>query len=133
MACAWPKYAWVRFSHSPDARAYSAINSKRVDLLIVSRGGDPIAAIEYQGHGQPKCLQRGMLLRKSTAKGSGVRYIEVTPESGTESMVREISRIAQAERLRRNPQSSSTPDYDRHKMSPPAVPLPNAIARPVRD
>jgi hypothetical protein len=35
---------------SPDARAYSAINSKRVDLLIVSRNGDPIAAIEYQGH-----------------------------------------------------------------------------------
>ena len=34
---------------SPDARAYSAINSKRVDLLIVSRSGDPIAAIEYQG------------------------------------------------------------------------------------
>ena len=31
---------------SPDARAYSAINSKRVDLLIVSRTGDPIAAIE---------------------------------------------------------------------------------------
>ena len=36
---------------SPNARAYSAINSKRVDLLIVSRSGDPIAAIEYQGHG----------------------------------------------------------------------------------
>jgi uncharacterized protein DUF2726 len=36
---------------SPDARAYSAINSKRADLLIVSRSGDPIAAIEYHGHG----------------------------------------------------------------------------------
>jgi len=36
---------------SRDARAYSAINSKRVDLLIVSCSGDPIAAIEYQGHG----------------------------------------------------------------------------------
>ena len=36
---------------SPDAQAYSAINSKRVDLLIVSRSGDPIAAIEYQGRG----------------------------------------------------------------------------------
>ena len=34
---------------SSDAQAYSAINSKRVDLLIVSRSGDPIAAIEYQG------------------------------------------------------------------------------------
>ena len=36
---------------SPNARAYSAINSKRVDLLIISSGGDRIAAIEYQGGG----------------------------------------------------------------------------------
>ena len=33
---------------SPDALAYAAINSKRVDILIVSNSGIPIAAIEYQ-------------------------------------------------------------------------------------
>jgi len=50
---------------SSDARAYSAINSKRVDLLIVSRNGDPIAAIEYQGHATTKeLLQHEMLLRE---------------------------------------------------------------------
>ena len=86
---------------SPDARAYSAINSKRVDLLIVSRSGDPIAAIEYQGHGhyQGTAAARDAV-KKEALRKAGVRYIEVTPESGTEDMAREISRIAQAERLK---------------------------------
>jgi hypothetical protein len=88
---------------SPDARAYSAINSKRVDLLIVSRSGDPIAAIEYQGHGhyQGTAAARDAVKRETLRKAE-VRYIEVTPESGTEDMVREISRIAQAERLKQH-------------------------------
>ena len=86
---------------SSDARAYSAINSKRVDLLIVSRNGDPIAAIEYQGHGHYKgtAAARDAVKREALRKAE-VRYIEVTPESGTEAMAREISRIAQAERLK---------------------------------
>ncbi len=85
---------------SPDARAYSAINSKRVDLLIVSSSGNPIAAIEYQGHGhyQGNAAARDAV-KKEALRKAGVRYIEVTPESGTEVMAREISRIAQAERL----------------------------------
>jgi hypothetical protein len=85
---------------SPDARAYSAINSKRVDLLIVSRSGDPIAAIEYQGHGhyQGTAAARDAV-KKEALRKAGVRYIAVTPESGTGGMAREISRIAQAEKL----------------------------------
>ena len=86
---------------SPDARAYSAINSKRVDLLIVSRSGDPIAAIEYQGHGhyQGTAAARDAV-KKEALRKAGVRYIEVTPEGSTEDMAREISRIAQVERLK---------------------------------
>jgi hypothetical protein len=86
---------------SSDARAYSAINSKRVDLLIVSRKGDPIAAIEYQGHGhyQGTAAARDAVKREALRKAE-VRYIEVTPASGTGDMAREISRIAQAERLK---------------------------------
>ena len=82
---------------SPDERAYSAINSKRVDLLIVSRNGDPIAAIEYQGHGhyQGTAAARDAV-KKEALRKAGVRYIEVTPESGPEDVAREISRIAQA-------------------------------------
>ena len=81
---------------SPNARGYSAINSKRVDLLIVSRSGDPIAAIEYQGHGhyQGTAAARDAV-KKEAPRKAGVRYIEVTPESGTDDMAREISRIAQ--------------------------------------
>ena len=88
---------------SPDARAYSAINSKRVDLLIVSRSGDPIVAIEYQGRGhyQGTAAARDAV-KKEALRKAGVRYIEVTPESGTDKMVQEISRIAQAERLKPN-------------------------------
>ncbi|MBR0697012.1 DUF2726 domain-containing protein [Bradyrhizobium lablabi] len=84
-----------------DARAYSAINSKRVDLLIVSRSGDPIAAIEYQGHGhyQGTAAARDAV-KKEALRKAGVRYIEVTPDGGTEEMVRVISRIAQVERLK---------------------------------
>jgi len=86
---------------SPDARAYSAINSKRVDLLIVSNRGEPIAAIEYQGHGhyQGTAAARDAV-KKEALRKAGVRYIAVTPESGTEGMAREISRLAQAERLK---------------------------------
>jgi Protein of unknown function (DUF2726) len=100
---------------SPDARAYSAINSKRVDLLIVSRSGDPIAAIEYQGHGhyQGTAAARDAV-KKEALRKAGVRYIEVTPESGTEDMAREISRIAQAERLKPN---TSFSDGDRETPS----------------
>jgi hypothetical protein len=35
-----------------------------------------------------------------TLRKAGVRYLAVTPESGTEDMAREISRIAQADRPR---------------------------------
>jgi hypothetical protein len=86
---------------SPDARAYSAINNKRVDLLIVSRTGDPVAAIEYHGHGhyQGTAAARDAV-KKEALRKAGVRYIEVTPESGTAEMTREILRIAQAERLK---------------------------------
>ena len=91
----WRVMAQVRLGeilYSPDARAYSAINGKRVDLLIVSRGGDPIAAIEYQGHGRYQGTAAARdAVKKEAVRKAGVRYIEVTPESGTESMVREIS------------------------------------------
>ena len=39
------------FVSSPDEDAFRAVNSKRVDILIVSQSRQPIAAIEYQGEG----------------------------------------------------------------------------------
>ena len=45
-------------------------------------------------------LQHEMLFKREALRKAEVRYIEVTPERGIEDMAREISRIAQAERLR---------------------------------
>lgn len=80
---------------SPDARAYSTINSKRVDLLIISSGGDPIAAIEYQGggHHQGTASARDAV-KKEALRRAGVRYIKVTLEHGVQDLAREISRSA---------------------------------------
>lgn len=79
---------------SPDARAFSTINSKRVDLLIISSKGEPIAAIEYQGnkHYQGTAPARDAV-KKEALRKAGVRYIEITPEHGPDDLVREISRL----------------------------------------
>jgi hypothetical protein len=80
---------------SPDARAYSAINSKRADILIVCSRGFPIAAIEYQGggHYQGSAAARDAVKREALRK-AGVRYLEVTPEDDPEELARELLRIA---------------------------------------
>ncbi|WP_158596079.1 DUF2726 domain-containing protein [Oleomonas cavernae] len=80
---------------SPSADAYAAINSKRADVLIVTQAGDPIVAIEYQGHGhyQGSAPARDAV-KKEALRKAGVRYIEMTPEHGPDDLVREIMRIA---------------------------------------
>jgi len=80
---------------SPDARAYATINSKRVDLLVVSSHGEPIAAIEYQGggHYQGTAPARDAV-KKEALRRAGVRYIEMTPEHGDDDLAREIARLA---------------------------------------
>ncbi len=97
---AWRVMAQVSLGEilsSPSAEAYGAINSKRVDLLIVSQSGDPIAAIEYQGHGhyQGSAPARDAV-KKEALRKAGVRYVEMTPEHGPEDLAHEISRIIRA-------------------------------------
>jgi hypothetical protein len=86
---------------SPDTRAHAAINSKRVDILIISRTGVPLAAIEYQGtgHYQGSAAARDAV-KKEALRKAGVRYIEVTHEHKTEDVVREIVRLADGERAK---------------------------------
>src|SRR3954447_13204999 len=86
---------------SADPKAYSTINSKRVDLLIVSSGGEPIAAIEYHGggHYQGTAPARDAV-KKEALRRAGVRYIEVTPEHDAEHMAQEICRIASVKQLK---------------------------------
>jgi hypothetical protein len=82
---------------SPDQAAFSAINSKRVDVLLVSGVGDPIAAIEYQGRGhyQGTASARDAVKREALRR-AGVRYIEMTPEHGPKDLAREIARLIKA-------------------------------------
>ncbi len=80
---------------SPDERAYSAINSKRVDILLISRTGEPLAAIEYQGTGHylGSAAARDAVKREALRR-AGVGFIEVKPEHGAEDVAREILRLA---------------------------------------
>ena len=61
--------------------AYYAINSKRVDMLIVDQDSWPVAAIEYQGggHYQGTAAARDAI-KKEALRKAGIRYIEVTEE-----------------------------------------------------
>lgn len=82
---------------SPDPRAYSTINSKRVDLLIVSGVGEPLAAIEYQGQGHYRGSAPARdATKKEALRRAGVRFIEVTPEHDARDVAREIERMALA-------------------------------------
>lgn len=98
---AWRVMAQVSLGEiisSPDPRAHSAINSKRVDILLISASGDPLAAIEYQGggHYQGTAPARDAV-KKEALRRAGVRYIEITPEHDAGDVAREIGRIAAAD------------------------------------
>jgi hypothetical protein len=63
---------------SPDDDAFHSINSKRIDILIVDRGGWPAVAVEYQGSGhyQGTAAARDAI-KKEALRKAGVRYVEV--------------------------------------------------------
>jgi Protein of unknown function (DUF2726) len=62
---------------SPAENAYRSINSKRVDILVIDRGGWPILAIEYQGdrHYQGNAAARDEV-KKEALRKAGVHYLE---------------------------------------------------------
>ncbi|MEY4500300.1 MAG: hypothetical protein RIS52_190 [Pseudomonadota bacterium] len=63
---------------SSDKSAYTAINSKRVDILIVDASGMPLHAIEYQGggHYQGTAAVRDAV-KKEALRRAGVGYVEI--------------------------------------------------------
>jgi hypothetical protein len=80
---------------SPDALAYTTINSKRVDLLIISSKGEPLAAIEYQGSGHYQGTAPARdAVKKEALRKAGVRYIEVSAKHCANDLEREILRLA---------------------------------------
>lgn len=95
---------------SPDEAAFRAINAKRVDLLIVSAGSEPLAAIEYQGEGhwQGTAPARDAV-KKEALRKAGVAYVEITPTHGPDDVRREIARLAMRVEGAREPRRPTTP------------------------
>jgi hypothetical protein len=63
---------------SPSEDAFSSINSKRADILVVDRSGWPVLAVEYQGSGhyQGSAAARDAV-KKEALRKAGVRYLEI--------------------------------------------------------
>jgi hypothetical protein len=75
--------------------AYWAINSKRCDILIADRRGNPIAALEYQGSGQNlggTAKQRDEI-KKIALKPAGVQFIEIKNNTARDEIEGIISEL----------------------------------------
>jgi hypothetical protein len=65
--------------------AHKAINSKRCDLLIANRYGDPVAVVEYQGGGHDKggTAAKRDGIKRIVLEKAGIRVVEI--QDGTQS------------------------------------------------
>ncbi len=65
---------------STDTNAFQAVNSKRVDMLIIARDGLPIAAVEYQGSGhyQGTAAARDAVKREALRR-AGIEFPKFVP------------------------------------------------------
>lgn len=74
-----------------DSFAYSCINSKRVDLLLVDKDCRPRHAIEYQGgaHHQGTAAARDAV-KKEALRRAGIGYHEVVAGHTTPSELRRL-------------------------------------------
>jgi len=77
-----------------DNRAHSSINSKRVDVLVVTPKGYPLLAVEYQGGGHYRhdAAARDAVKREALRK-AGVGYLEIS-KSCSEDEIRRLVRQA---------------------------------------
>ena len=82
---------------SSNAEAFQAINSKRVDILVISNTGFPLAAIEYQGEGhyQGTAYARDAV-KKAALQRAGIAYIEATRQHNSDDIERDLARAMQA-------------------------------------
>lgn len=76
---------------SRDAQAYSCINSKRVDLLLVDENCHPRHVVEYQGsgHHQGTAAARGAV-KKEALRRAGIGYHEVVAGQTTPSELKRL-------------------------------------------
>lgn len=77
--------------HSSHEGAYYAVNSKRVDVLIIDKAGYPVLAIEYQGEGHNGATSAFRDAIKKEALGkAGVGYLEIFPEDNAEKILEAV-------------------------------------------
>lgn len=89
---------------SDDEQAFMAINSKRVDMLIIGANGLPVAAIEYQGEGHHQGTSAARdAVKKEALRRAGVGFFEVTPHDNAEDIDRLVMRIVDVEKLKSAP------------------------------
>jgi hypothetical protein len=79
---------------SANKDAYLAINSKRVDLLLVDSNGNPLHAIEYQGsgHHQGTAAARDAV-KKEALRRAGIGYEEVIEGDRVEDVKAMIAKL----------------------------------------
>lgn len=78
---------------SANSEAFLAVNSKRVDILVVDSGGWPVLAVEYQGEGH----YQGTAVARDTVKNlalrsAGVGYLEILSSDGDAAIRAELRR-----------------------------------------
>lgn len=78
---------------SPQEDAFLAINSKRVDLLIVDAQCRPLHAIEFQGQGHHRASNTAArdAAKKEALRRAGIGYVEVV-SGDTPAQVKEMLR-----------------------------------------
>jgi hypothetical protein len=93
---------------SDDKHAFMAINSKRVDVLVIGTNGTPIAAIEYQGggHYQGTAAARDAV-KKEALRKAGIGYFEVKPGDKPEDVRRMVARMIEMERANNKTNTSA--------------------------
>ncbi|MFM9977295.1 MAG: DUF2726 domain-containing protein [Sphingomonadaceae bacterium] len=80
---------------SPCEEAYRAVNSKRVDMLLVDDDYRPVHAIEFQGQGhhQGSAAARDAIKREALRR-AGIGYVEVKSGDTPAELRRVITRLA---------------------------------------
>lgn len=102
--CARQAYGWRVLAQvnlgeilaSPDPAAFRAINSKRVDMLIVDRAGMPVQAVEYQGSGHhlgPAAVRDAV--KKEALRRAGIGYAEIMAGDGRDDVAMLVRKLAE--------------------------------------